>query len=147
MNFDLSTLGSERVKMLFLTFSGVPLPPTINISKSEKLSCNASLVWSKPANNGCPLTMYSVYYRQIQPRDTGNPWYEINITDVSRTRHALSLQCDTQYMIEISAWNELGKSDRSNTWLTTINSGTFPRRESSVITGVGERGFKDGASS
>jgi len=120
----------------FSNFSGVPLPPTINISKSEKLSCNVSLVWSKPANNGCPLTMYSVYYRQIQPRETGDPWYKVNITDVSKTHYPLSLKCNTQYMVEISAWNELGQSDRSNTWLTTTNSGTYPRKESSVMTGV-----------
>jgi len=85
--------------------------------------------------------MYSVHYQQIQLRETGDPWYEINITDVSKTQYALSLKCDTQYMIEISAWNELGQSDRSKTWLTTTNSGTYPRRESSVMTGVGEGEF------
>jgi len=85
--------------------------------------------------------MYSVHYRQIQLRETGDPWYEINITDVSKTRHVLSLKCDTQYMIEVSAWNELGESDRSKTWLTTTISGTYSRRESAVMTGVAERGF------
>ena len=114
----------------------MPSPPTINIPKTETLNCNVSLVWSKPANNGCPLTMYSVYYRQIQLQETGDPWYEINITGVSKTRHVLSLKCDTQYMIEVSAWNELGESDRSKTWLTTTISGTYPRRESSFMTGV-----------
>ena len=89
------------------------------------LGCKANLTWSTSVNNGCPLTMYSVYHQQLQPRETGAIWHEINITDVLKTSHVLLLKCDTQHIIEMSAWNELGKSDRSKTWIIKTLSGGF----------------------
>ena len=105
--------------------TGVPSPPTISNKETEALSCNVNLTWSTPVDNGCPLTMYSIYYRQIQPRVTGAPWDSINITNILDTRYFLSLRCDTQYMIEVSAWNELGQSDRSKAWVIKTSSGMF----------------------
>lgn len=103
----------------------VPSPPTIKNEEAQTVSCNVSLTWSTPVDNGCALTMYSVYYQQIQPREAGAPWYEINITDVLRTRYVLPLRCDTQYTIEMSAWNELGQSERSRKWIMQTTSGKF----------------------
>lgn len=88
-------------------------------------------------DNGCPLTRYSVYYRQIQQREPGSPLYEINITDVLTTHYVVSLRCDVQYVIEMSAWNELGESDRSKTWIIKTISGRFSITATSVMTGVG----------
>ncbi|XP_068670007.1 uncharacterized protein [Montipora foliosa] len=108
---------SESKRWKFKTGGGVPLPPTIINTETEILGCKAKLTWNTPVNNGCPLTMYSVYHQQLQPRETGAIWHEINITDVLKTSHVLLLKCDTQHIIEMSAWNELGKSDRSKTWI------------------------------
>ena len=42
------------------------------------------------------------------------------------TNFTLSLSCDTQYSIDISAWNEVGESERSRPWIIkTFQSGTF----------------------
>ena len=84
-------------------------------------------------DNGCPLTMYSFYYKQIQPRVTGAQWDSINITDILETHYFLSLKCDTQYMIEVSAWNELGQSNRSKAWVIKTSSGRLLWTESSAI--------------
>ena len=81
--------------------------------------------WSPSADNGCPLTMYSIYYRQIQPPIKAAPWYQVNVTNVTVTNYTVSLACDRQYTIEISAWNELGQSDRSRPWITKTKSGSF----------------------
>lgn len=111
----------------------VPWPPTIKSKNTETLSCDANVTWSTPLNNGCPLTKYSVYYRLIQAQETGARWKKINITDVLKTHYVLPLRCDQQYLIEMSAWNELGESDRSKTWITKTISGTsgFPRTDNS----------------
>ena len=102
----------------------VPSPPTIKKKSTETVSCDVNLTWSTPLDNGCPLTRYSVYYKWFQPREPGAPWNEVKITDVLRTHHILLLRCDQQYLIEMSAWNELGESGRSKTWITKTISGT-----------------------
>ena len=81
----------------------------------------------KPVDNGCPLTMYSVYYREIESHETRASWQEVRIDDNLKTHHVLPLRCDAQYAIEMSAWNELGQGNRSRRWNIKTNSGTFPR--------------------
>ena len=103
--------------------SGIPLPPTIKNEETEIRSCNVNVSWSTPLDNGCPLTNYSVYYREMYSHETEPLWREIKVTDVLKTHYFLSLKCDTRYMIEVSAWNEKGESDISRTWITKTMSG------------------------
>lgn len=88
-------------------------------------------------DNGCPLTRYSVYYKRFQPRDQGAPWNEVRITVVLRTHYIMQLRCDMQYVIEMSAWNELGESDRSKTWMVKTIPGRFTTPEKRFMTRVG----------
>ena len=83
------------------------------------------LTWNPPTDNGCPLTMYTIYYQQIQPPEIGEPWYQVNLTDIMATNFTISLSCDTQYTIDISAWNELGESYRSRPLIIKTIAGTF----------------------
>ena len=113
-------------KILFFLITEVPSIPVINIKETEILRCDVILTWSPSADNGCPLTMYTIHYQQIQPREIGEPSYQINLTDIMTTNFTISLSCDAQYMIEISAWNEVGESERSRPWIIkTFQSGTF----------------------
>ena len=41
------------------------------------------------------------------------------------TKFTISLSCDTPYTIEISAWNELGESDRSRPLIIKTIAGTL----------------------
>ncbi|XP_078379543.1 uncharacterized protein LOC144662575 [Oculina patagonica] len=97
----------------FKTGGDLPSPPAINNKETETLACDVNPTWSSPADNGCPLTMYSIYYRQI----TEEAWYQVNVTNVTATNYTVSLACGMQYTIEITAWNELGESDRSRPWI------------------------------
>ena len=101
---------SLNIVVYFKPFSpaGKPSPPIINNSETETLGCHVNVTWSKPHDNGCPLTKYSVYFIQVQLQETEEPWYEVQTTDILKTYRVLRLSCDTQYMIEMSAWNELG---------------------------------------
>ncbi|KAJ7385283.1 hypothetical protein OS493_016354 [Desmophyllum pertusum] len=104
----------------FKTGGDVPSPPVINNKETKTLRCDVNLTWSPPADNGCPLTMYSIYYQQIQSRETGESWYQVNVSNhgnVMETNYTISLACDRQYTVEISAWNELGQSGRSRPWI------------------------------
>ena len=102
-----------------------PFPPTIRISETETVDCDVNVTWMKPVDNGCPLTMYSVYYRESH--ETRASWQEVRINDNLKTHHVLPLRCDTQYVIEMSAWNELGQSNRSRRWIMKTIADNFPR--------------------
>ena len=112
--------------ILFFLITEVPSMPVIKNKETEIQRCDVILTWSPPTDNGCPLTMYTINYQRIQPREIGEPWYQVNVTDIIATNFTISLSCDTQYKIEISAWNELGESKRSRPWIIkTFQSGTF----------------------
>ena len=100
--------------------SGIPLPPAIKNKDTELPTCHVNVSWSAPVDNGCPPTKYSVYYRQIHSQETE---VEVKVPDVLKTHYVLLLKCNTQYMIEVSAWNEELQSERSRKWITTTMSG------------------------
>ncbi|KAL9976606.1 hypothetical protein ACROYT_G013927 [Oculina patagonica] len=108
----------------FKTSEAVPSPPVINSKETESLTCNVNLTWSPPDDNGCQLTLYSIYYQQIQPQVTGAHWHQVNVMDIMKTRLTISLACDKQYKVEMSAWNRLGQSDRSKPWMIKTKSGS-----------------------
>ena len=100
--------------------SDILLPPAIKNKEKELSTCYANVSWSTPVDNGCPLTKYSVYYLEMHSNETEG---EVEVTDVLKTYYVLSLKCDTQYIIEVSAWTEEGQSQRSRKWITNTMSG------------------------
>ena len=111
------------VSKLSLSTADVPSPPVIDNKETESLTCDVNVIWSTPADHGCPLTMYSIYHQQIPSPEMG--WYQINVTNVMATNFTVTLACGRQYTIEMSAWNELGESGRSRKWIIKTMSGTF----------------------
>ena len=75
-----------------------------------------NLKWSSPQDNGCPLTLYKIYYREQQSTIEDDSWHQINVTVDTRSRDLPSLKCNTEYIFKVSAWNELGESATSNQW-------------------------------
>ncbi|XP_068740133.1 platelet-derived growth factor receptor alpha-like [Montipora capricornis] len=126
-----STFNESKI-WNFKTQGEVPSIPVIKNKETETPRCDVILTWSPSADNGCPLTMYTVNYQRIQPRETEEPWYQVNLTDIMTTNFTISLSCDTLYRIEISAWNELGESERSRPWIIkTLQSASDTSKETS----------------
>ena len=102
--------------LLFL--KGKPSAPVILNEETQVPRCDVNLRWSLPEDNGCPLTMYTIYYRELQ---SDNLLHQINVTKVAKSEHLLSLKCNTEYTFAMSAWNEVGESAVSSEWpITTI---------------------------
>ena len=81
-----------------------------------------NLRWSPPENNGCPLTIYTIYYKELQSKNEDfKP--QINVPKFTKLEHLLSLKCNTEYAIAVSAWNELGESDISSEWKIRTSEG------------------------
>lgn len=127
---SLTEFLNSVVSKLSLFTAGIPSPPVINNKETESLTCDVNVIWSPPADHGCPLTMYSIYHQQIQAPEMG--WHQTNVTNVMATNFTVTLTCERQYAIEMSAWNELGESDRSRTWIIKTISGKFTNINYSV---------------
>ena len=120
---SLTEFLNSVVSNLSLSIADVPSPPVIDNKETESLTCDINVIWSPPADHGCPLTMYSIYHQQIQAPEMG--WNQVNVTNVMATNFTVTLACGRQHTIEMSAWNELGESARSRTWIIKTISGTF----------------------
>ena len=96
--------------------TGSPAPPIIENQEQEMSYPNLSISWSSGDTSGCPVTMYTVYYKSIQRREEENTWNRISASSSTRELSALPLDCDTEYELRVSAWNELGESNPSESW-------------------------------
>ena len=90
--------------------------PVKNISVGTLSKCKVNLTWSAPRrDNGCPLNMYTIYYREIQLKENDTPqWREIRLNNVVQTFSSLSLKCGQQYEFTLTASNDAGESDKSH---------------------------------
>ena len=98
-----------------ISLTGQPSAPVILNKETQVSGCDVNLRWSLPEDNGCPLTMHTIYYRERQSKNIDS-WHRINVTKVSKTEYLLSLKCNTEYAFTVSSWNELGESAVSSEW-------------------------------
>jgi len=91
-------------------------PSTPVITNLEKSNCEVNLTWRVNEDARCPLTEYTIYYKQIYGDGTkDDSWSKIDIATVLVTHHQWTLQCGTRYQIAVSAWNAMGESKLSIT--------------------------------
>ena len=90
---------------------GPPDPPLILSEKSEIAGRNLTVLWRRPRDKSCAITMYSLRYRVVKP--TYEKWIEINMTNVSVTSYELHLRYSKAYKVTVFAWNTLGRSQES----------------------------------
>ena len=87
----------------FFFFLGVP--SSFEVS-AEPNGCYAALSWETPSYHTCPITRYTVHYRQ------SNQLIKWQTTFIARniSEYRLKLNCSTTYEIMVLAWNERGSS-------------------------------------
>lgn len=81
------------------------------------------MLWNSPDNNGCPITMYTVYYKAIRSPDKEKSWHRINTTAMTNTLSVLPVDCDTEYEFAVSASNKFGESNVSQSWQGKFTTG------------------------
>ena len=109
----------------FIVSIGLPFPPVIENKENEISFPDYNLKWSTPYNNGYPLSVYTVYYKEITSPVNESHWYRINTSAVTNALSALPLDCDTKYEFAVSAWNKLGESSLSQPWQTKSVTGIY----------------------
>ena len=86
-----------------IIFLGVPTSFEV---LAEPQGCFLNLSWETPSYNSCPITRYTVHYRQ--PNQL-TKWQTTSFR-ANRTEYRLKLNCSSTYEIMVLAWNERGSS-------------------------------------
>ena len=95
---------------------GKPSPPIGDNVTLGINSCAVNYTWSPPLQTRCPLTMYVIYYGDVQSGDNEADWLQIPITQLKRTSYIMPLKCDMEYEIAMSVKDEEKESVMSNFW-------------------------------
>ncbi|CAH3046336.1 unnamed protein product [Pocillopora meandrina] len=111
---DGSSSVSHWAKEVLITTSGVPGPFLVN---AVPFGCSAKLSWNVPSSDGCPITRYTIHYR-----DKRNGWNMINLKRSNVSGYRLWLNCSKNYDIMVIAWNQQGHNHYSEKSLESIRT-------------------------
>ena len=98
-------------------FTASPVHPVIK-NKEKEIFHNSSIKWNSPDANGCPVSMFSVYYKAIKSRNKESAWHHINTSSDANelSCSSLPLECGTDYEFKVSASNDVAESNFSESW-------------------------------
>ena len=85
------------------------VPTSLEIS-AEPQGCYAALSWESPSYNTCPITRYTIHYRQSNQAKNWQKWQKTSFIAPNITKYRLKLNCNSTYQIMVLAWNERGSS-------------------------------------
>ncbi|XP_073254195.1 protein sidekick-2-like [Porites lutea] len=73
--------------------------------------CFAALSWRNPSQTNCPITRYTVHFRETATISNGKTkWQTKNLGKQNKTEYRLKLNCSRTYEVMVIAWNERGSS-------------------------------------
>ena len=89
------------------------IPGEFNIT-AIPFGCSANLSWNAPIPNGCPITRYTIHFRNER-----SGWNMINLQRSNVKDYRLRLNCSENYYIMVFAWNQRGHNDYS--WKSVLS--------------------------
>lgn len=98
---------------------------TLNASS---FGCSVKLSWQPPPRKDCPVTQYTIHYRESVVLDKRNMAWQtknMNADHSYQQLYQLWLECNQTYDIIVLAWNERGHSgiDKDSMVTVTTESG------------------------
>ena len=98
-------------------FTASPVHPVIK-NEEKEIFHNSSIKWNSSDAKGCSVSMFSVYYKAIKSRNEESAWHRINTSSGTNelSCSSLPLECGTDYEFKVSASNDVGESDFSESW-------------------------------
>lgn len=81
---------------------------------------NVMVRWKYPFDGECPVTSYTVYYRNVMKGIPGR-WQEV-IVSRNKLQTTLQVKCSILYQIAVTAWSSHGETLRNQ---NTVEKSTF----------------------
>ena len=95
---------------LFFFFGFSDVPEIMEFSAKPE-GCFAALSWRNPSQTNCPITRYTVHFRETETISNENTkWHTKNLGKQDKTEYRLQLNCKRTYEVMVIAWNERGSS-------------------------------------
>lgn len=95
----------------FFFFFGFSDVPEIMEFSAKPEGCFAALSWRNPSQTNCPITRYTVHFRETETISNENTkWHTKNLGKQDKTEYRLQLNCNRTYEVMVIAWNERGSS-------------------------------------
>ena len=90
-------------------FADVPKDFAVN---ADPFGCSAKLLWNTPLTNSCPITRYTIHYREsTTSKNNEGTWKITSLKESNITEYRLWLNCSKNYDIIVIAWNRRGHND------------------------------------
>lgn len=88
--------------------------------EASPFACGVKLSWKTPNSGGCPITQYTVHYKESRDpvTEASSIWQVQNLNNTDR--HNLMTDCNKEYKIIVLAWNERGHSDFDEESVLTV---------------------------
>ncbi|CAH3112865.1 unnamed protein product, partial [Porites lobata] len=88
--------------------------------EASPFACGIKLSWKTPNSGGCPITQYTVHYKESRDpvTEASSIWQVQNLNNTDR--HNLMTDCNKEYKIIVLAWNERGHSDFDEESVLTV---------------------------
>ena len=99
-------------------------PDTFPLNASS-FGCSVKLSWQPPPRKGCPVTRYTIHYRESTLSGKGNTaWQTMNMKahHSYQQRYQLWLECSQAYDFLVLGWNERGHSDIDKDSMVTVTT-------------------------
>lgn len=74
--------------------------------------CSVKLSWNTSPVNSCPISRYTVHYREsVTTSSTTGAWQITSLNNSNTNEYRLWLNCSMKYDVMFMAWNQWGHSD------------------------------------
>ena len=100
------------------------VPKELGIS-ANPFGCSVELSWSSPSVHRCPITQYTIHYREsMTAANSKGPWQITSLNKSNTNGYRLWLNCSTRYDVLVMAWNQRGHNDFSDKSVLSVLTDT-----------------------
>lgn len=87
--------------------------------------CSVKLSWEPPSSKGCPITRYTIHFRESAASINGNMTWQtknMNAENIYKELYHLWLECSQEYDVMVLGWSERGHSVFHDNSMVTVST-------------------------
>ena len=110
------------------TVTFIPVVPKSFVVHAVPSGCSARLSWDTPSVSSCPVTRYTIHYRNSMDSSSDtDAWLTTVLNEPDINEYRLWLNCSKKYDIMVFAWNQRGHSDFNDKSVVSVLTDTGNR--------------------
>ena len=102
----------------FLFLPGVPEAATLKVTTDKRGVFE--LQWTKPEENGFPITSYTIYTKLVSDNENSGEWKLVKTVNKDVLEYTLNLEAEGRYQIVVTATNSIGEAKKDDANIQTV---------------------------